>query len=109
QTAVNRLAGARTQMAEIVTAAMALVTMLFLAPLMGLMPEATLAAVVIVYSIGLIKPMEFRQILEVRRTEFRWALVAFAGVVLIGTLKGILVAIIVSLVALTHQVADPPV
>ncbi len=109
QTAVNRLAGARTQLAEIVTAAMALVTMLFLAPLMGLMPEATLAAVVIVYSIGLIKPMEFRQILEVRRTEFRWALVAFAGVVLVGTLKGILVAIIVSLVALAYQVADPPV
>ena len=109
QTAVNRLAGARTQLAEIVTAAMALVTMLFLAPLMGLMPEATLAAVVIVYSIGLIKPMEFRQILAVRRTEFRWALVAFAGVVLVGTLKGILVAIVVSLVALAYQVADPPV
>ena len=109
QTAVNRQAGARTQLAEVVTAAMALVTMLFLAPLMGLMPEATLAAVVIVYSIGLIKPMEFRQILAVRRTEFRWALVAFAGVVLVGTLKGILVAIIVSLVALAYQVADPPV
>ena len=109
QTAVNRLAGARTQLAEIVTAAMALVTMLLLAPLVGLMPEATLAAVVIVYSIGLIKPMEFRQILAVRRTEFRWALAAFAGVVLVGTLKGILVAIVVSLVALAYQVADPPV
>src|SRR5262249_54051094 len=50
QTAVNRLAGARTQLAEIVTAAATLVTMLLLAPLIGLMPEATLAAVVIVYS-----------------------------------------------------------
>jgi anti-anti-sigma factor len=45
----------------------------------------------------------------VRRTEFIWALVAFAGVVLVGTLKGILVAIIVSLVALAYQVANPPV
>ncbi len=36
QTAVNRLAGARTQMSEIVTAAMTLVTMLLLAPIMGL-------------------------------------------------------------------------
>ena len=34
---------------------------------------------------------------------------AFAGVMLLGTLKGILVAIIVSLVALAQQVADPPV
>src|ERR1700759_3758521 len=37
QTAVNRLAGARTQMSEIVTAAMTLVTMLLLAPLIGMM------------------------------------------------------------------------
>jgi len=109
QTAVNRLAGARSQMAEIVTAAITLVTMLFLAPLIGLMPQATLAAVVIVYSIGLIKPVEFREIRTVRRTEFRWALVAFAGVVLVGTLKGIIVAIIVSMVGLAYQVADPPV
>jgi len=109
QTAVNRLAGARTQLSEIVTAAMTLVTMLLLAPLIGLMPQATLAAVVIVYSIGLIKPAEFREILTVRRTEFTWALVAFAGVALVGTLKGIIVAIVVSMVALTYQVADPPV
>ncbi len=109
QTAVNRLAGARTQLSEIVTAAMTLVTMMFLAPLIGLMPQATLAGVVIVYSIGLIKPMEFREILSVRRTEFTWALIAFAGVVLVGTLQGIVVAIVVSMVALAYQVADPPV
>jgi MFS superfamily sulfate permease-like transporter len=109
QTAVNRLAGARTQLAGLVAAAAALVTMLLLAPFIGLMPEATLAAVVIVYSIGLIKPAEFRAILDVRRTEFVWALVALAGVVLLGTLQGILVAIVVSLIALAHQEADPPV
>jgi len=109
QTAVNRLAGARTQLAELVTAAATLATMLLLAPLIALMPQATLAAVVIVYSIGLIQPDEFRAILRIRRTEFIWALTAFAGVVLLGTLKGIVVAIIVSLVALAYQAADPPV
>ncbi|HEY7675654.1 MAG TPA: SulP family inorganic anion transporter [Candidatus Methylomirabilis sp.] len=109
QTAVNRLAGARTQLAELVTAGATLVTMLFLAPLIGLMPQATLAAVVIVYSVGLIKPAEFRAILTVRRTEFLWALAALAGVVLLGTLQGILVAIVVSLLALAHQTANPPV
>ena len=109
QTAVNRLAGARTQVAELVTAGMTLVTMLLLAPLMGMMPQATLAAIVIVYSIGLIKPIEFREILSVRRTEFSWALIAFAGVVLLGTLKGIIVAIVISLVSLAYQVANPPV
>jgi MFS superfamily sulfate permease-like transporter len=109
QTAVNRLAGARSQAAEIVTAAMTLATMLFLAPLIGLMPQATLAAVVVVYSLGLIKPAEFRSILRIRRTEFLWALAALAGVIALGTLKGILVAIILSLVALAHQMANPPV
>ena len=109
QTAVNRMAGARTQVAALVTALAALLTMLVLAPLMGLMPQATLAAVVIVYSIGLIEPADFRAILTIRRMEFLWALVALAGVVLLGTLKGILVAIVVSLFALAAQMTDPPV
>ena len=109
QTAVNRLAGSRTQLAELVTAAAALLTMLLFAPLIGLMPQATLAAVVIVYSIVLINPTDFRRILEIRRTEFFWSLIALVGVVLLGTLQGILVAIVVSLVALAHQTADPPV
>jgi high affinity sulfate transporter 1 len=109
QTAVNRLAGARTQAAELVTAGATLVTMLVLAPLIGLMPEATLAAAVIVYSVGLIKPAEFRAILTVRRTEFFWAIAALAGVMLLGTLQGILVAIVVSLAALAYQTANPPV
>jgi len=109
QTAVNRLAGARTQLSELITAGAALVTMLFLSPFIALMPQATLAAVVIVYSIGLIKPAEFRAILKIRGTEFFWAITALAGVVLLGTLKGIIVAIMVSLIALLHQMANPPV
>jgi len=109
QTAVNVHAGARTQVAELVTAAMALVTALFLAPLVAMMPQSALAAMVIVYSFGLIKPIEFHDILRIRRTEFSWAIVAFAGVVLVGTLKGIVIAIIVSFVTLAHHVADPPV
>jgi len=109
QTAVNRLAGARSQLAEVVTALATLATMLFLAPLLSLMPHATLAAVVIFYSIGLIRPTEFAHILKIRRTEFTWALAAFAGVIALGTLKGILVAIVLSIVGLAYQVADPPV
>ncbi len=109
QTAVNRHAGARSQFAEIVTAGATLATMFLLAPLIGLMPQATLAAVVVVYSIGLIKPAEFRSILRVRRTEFVWALAAFSGVMLLGTLKGILIAIILSLMSLAYQMANPPV
>jgi high affinity sulfate transporter 1 len=109
QTAVNRVAGARSQLAGLITGGATLLTVLFLAPLISLMPQATLAAIVIIYSVGLIQVPEFRAILQVRRTEFIWAIAAFAGVMLLGTLKGILVAIIISLVALAQQVADPPV
>jgi high affinity sulfate transporter 1 len=109
QTAVNVSTGARTQLAEMVTAVMTLVTMFFLGPLVAMLPQSALAALVIVYSFGLIKPIEFHDILRIRRTEFSWAIVAFAGVVVVGTLKGIIVAIIVSLVTLAYQVADPPV
>ena len=109
QTAVNRMTGARTQIAAVVTALMTLVTMFLLAPLIGLMPHATLAGVVIVYSVGLISPADFRNILRIRRTEFAWAVAAFLGVMLLGTLQGIVVAIVISLLALGHQTANPPV
>lgn len=109
QTAVNRKAGAKTQVAELVTAAAALATLLVLAPLIGLMPQAALAAVVVAYSLELIRPAEFGEIRRVRHVEFYWALIAFAGVVFLGTLNGILVAVIASLLALAQQTFNPPV
>ena len=109
QTAVNRHAGAHTQAAELVTAAAAFLTLLVLAPVMERMPQAALAAVVIAYSIGLIDPAAFAAIRRVRRNEFRWAVLALAGVVLLGTLQGIIVAVVVSLLALAQQEYNPPV
>jgi high affinity sulfate transporter 1 len=109
QTAVVRAVGGHTQKASLVTAAAAALVMLLLAPLLGLMPHATLAAVVIVYSVGLIQPAEFAAIRRVRTMEFRWALVACLGVLVFGTLQGIVVAIVLSLVGLASQTARPPV
>ena len=109
QTAVVRSAGGQSQKASLVTAAAAVATMLLLAPILGLLPNATLAAVVIVYSVGLIQPAEFRAIRGVRTMEFRWALIACLGVLVFGTLKGIVVAIIVSMIGLASQTAQPRV
>ncbi len=109
QTAVVRAVGGRSQKASLVTAGAAVATMLLLAPLLGLMPNATLAAVVIVYSVGLIQPVEFLAIRSVRTMEFRWALIACVGVLVFGTLKGIVVAIIVSMIGLASQTAHPRV
>jgi high affinity sulfate transporter 1 len=104
QTAVNMGAGARSQVSGLVCAAVIVATLLFLAPLFGLMPNATLAAVVIVASIGLVNPAEFRDILRIRTMEFRWALIAAVGVMVLGTLKGLLVAVLVTLVGLLIRV-----
>jgi high affinity sulfate transporter 1 len=109
QTSVVRAAGGRTQAASLVTAGAALATMVLLSPMLGLLPNATLAAIVVVYSASLIQPREFGRILRVRQMEFAWAAVAAIGVLLFGTLQGILVAIIVSLVALARQTAYPRV
>ena len=109
QTAVVRATGGQSQFASLVTAGVALATMWLLAPLFSLLPNATLAAVVIVYSIGLIEPQEFRAIRRIRTMEFRWAVVACLGVLLLGTLQGIVVAIIISLLGLASQTAHPAV
>ena len=84
QTAVVRAVGGRSQKASLVTAAASAATMLALAPLLGLLPQAVLAAIVIVYSVSLIQPLEFASIRKVRRMEFLWALAAFYQVSLIN-------------------------
>lgn len=109
QTAVNLKAGAQTQASSLVVAAAAFATLLFLAPVIELMPHATLAAVVIAYSIGLISLEELAAIRRVRTMEFRWALVACLGVMMLGTLKGIMVAIVVSMVGLMSLANNPRV
>ena len=110
QTAVVRAAGGRSQKASLVTAGAALATMLLLAPLLGLLPNATLAAVVIVYSVGLIQPAEFRR--HPQRAHDGVSLGGRSpalGVLVFGTLKGIVVAIIVSMIGLASQTAHPRV
>ena len=109
QTAVVRATGGRSQAASLVTAGVSAATMLLLAPLLGLLPNATLASIVIVYSVALIQPAEFRAIRRVRTMEFRWAVAAAFGVLIFGTLKGIVVAIVLSLLGLARQTAYPRV
>lgn len=107
QTAVNAAAGARSQVSELVTVAVVIMTLLFLSTLVSLLPLTVLAAVVIVTTLPLIKLGDFRAILHIRRTEFIWALIACAGVVLLGTLAGILVAVVISVLTLFYQATNP--
>ncbi len=109
QTAVTRRMGARTQLAGLVIGLTALAALLVLGPALSQVPQATLAVIVIVYSAELVSLRDFRAVAAIRRTELVWAITAFAGVVFLGTLRGILVAVLVSLLALAHQDQNPRV
>jgi SulP family sulfate permease len=107
QTAVNFGAGARTQLAELMTVALVTATLLFLSPLISLLPLVVLAAIVVVTTLPLLSTADFHSMRRIRRTEFWWALAACAGVVFLGTLQGILMAIAISVLTLFHQATHP--
>lgn len=109
QTAVADKAGARSQMAQWVTAGAVLLTLLLLSGLIAQLPQAALGALILVSAAGMIKPEAFRAIGRIRRTELAWALATMAGVILIGTLEGILIAVAISLLTLMFQANHPPV
>jgi high affinity sulfate transporter 1 len=109
QTAVNSRSGARTQMSELVTVGLTVATLLFLGPLIGLIPQVTLAAVVIEKTLPLVSPKDFMAVARVRRMEFIWTVVACLGVVFVGTLQGILIAVALSVLMLFYQASHPNV
>src|SRR5262245_45401898 len=109
QTAVAEQAGAKSQVASLVVAVVVVVTLLFLAPLISLIPQATLGALVLVAAARLVKTSEFRAIQQIRWVEFGWALIAFAGVVVLGTCEGFWVVVVVSMLAWLYYANLPPV
>ena len=108
QTAVNKASGAKTQAAALVTALAVALTLLVLAPLVSLIPQPALAALVLVAAAGLVNIGEFRAIRQYRTIELIWAVVAFGGVLLLGTLEGILVAVALSFLMVLHAANHPP-
>jgi sulfate permease, SulP family len=109
QTAVNDGAGARTQLAELVTAVMAVLTLTLLAPLLADLAQAILGAIVLVAAIGLVNLAPLRRIRTIRRRDFWLGLVALAGVLTFGVLRGVLAAVVISLLVLLHELDHPRV
>jgi sulfate permease, SulP family len=109
QTAVNRETGACSQLAEVVTALVVVLTLLFLTPLFENLPQATLGAVVIVAVTGLVDLAALRRILDIRVRDFGLALVALTGVLVLGVLQGVLLAVIVSMLTLIYGANHPPI
>ena len=104
QTAAADGAGGRSQLASLVAAGLILLTGAFLAPLFEDLPQATLAAIVIVAIAGFFDVAELRRFEHVRRSALVFALLALAGVLALGVLQGLIVTAGLSLV---YVVAAP--
>jgi high affinity sulfate transporter 1 len=97
RTAVAQSAGSRTQLAGVVGAIAIVVILLTEAGLGQNLPQATLAAIVIGAAFLLFDLRSLRWFWAVRRAELSLAMIALVGVVVLGALEGIVVAIVLSL------------
>ncbi len=107
RTAVNDQAGAKTGMASIFSAILIILTLLFLTPLFYYLPNAVLAAVVIVAVIGLIDHKEAIRLWREDRSDF-WMLVAtFIVTLTMGIETGIGVGVVLSLAMVIYRSSRP--
>ena len=109
QSAVNDKAGAKTPLALVFASLTLALCLLFLTDLVRNLPKAVLAAIVLMAVAGLINVREIRHLWRVSRFEFSVAMIAFAGVLLLGILKGVLLAAIATILMLLRRVAYPHV
>jgi len=107
QSAVNERAGAKTPVAVLFASATLALCLLFLTGLVENLPKAVLAAIVLVAVKGLIDFREMAWLWRVSRFDFTVAMVAFAGVLALGILKGVLLAALASILMLLRRAADP--
>jgi high affinity sulfate transporter 1 len=109
QSAVNDKAGARTPLALLFASATIAVCLIFFTDLLRNLPSFVLAAIVLVAVRGLIDAAALRHLWRVSRYEFLVACTALVGVLLLGILKGVLLAVIISLLMLLSAAAAPHV
>ena len=99
--------GAKSPVAFLVTALMALLTILFLAGLFKDLPEAILGAIVIWAVSGMIDFGRVTQYWRAQSLEFWAALGALLGVVLIDILPGVAIGVALSFILLIHTIDHP--
>ena len=107
RSAVAEGAGSRSQVTGLVGALVIVLMLLFLPGLFQWLPQPTLAAVVIVASTGLVDIAAMTRLWRQRKQEFALAIAAFLGVVLLGVLPGIALAVGLSILAVFTRLWSP--
>lgn len=103
KTAANREAGAFTQVSNVAAAVVILVFILVAADSIADLPKSVLSAIVIHAVSGLVHISDFRRYAAVRRNDFVAAMVALLGVLALGPINGLLVAVAQSLLGLVYR------
>ena len=93
RTAINDLMGGKTQLAGIVSAAAVAFTVVFLADALAVLPTPALGAVLASAAISLIDWQSLWHLWRISRIEFAFALISIAGVVALGVLQGVVIAV----------------
>ena len=109
QSSVNDKAGAKTPLALVFASLTIGLCLMYLTGLLYNLPNVVLAAIVLVAVKGLINIGELRHVWRVSRFEFGVSMVAFGGVLVLGILKGVIVAVLVSMLLLIRRAAHPHV
>ena len=107
QSAVNESGGARSARSLVFAAATIAAVLLFLTGPFRYLPEATLAALVLAAVSGLVERAPFKHLRQVSPLEFRAAMVALVGVLFLGILRGVMLAVIVALLMVIRRVSKP--
>jgi SulP family sulfate permease len=109
QSLVNESGGARTPLSGAVASGAILAVVLFFSRLLSGLPQPVLAAIVLVAVVGLFNVSALKHLWRSDRREFAIAMVAMAGVLTQGLLRGVMIGAIISLVLLIRRAAIPPV
>jgi sulfate permease, SulP family len=109
QSTVNDKSGAKTPMSLIVCSVTLGVILLYFTGLLKNLPEVILAVIVIHAVSGLIKIKELKRIRQLNHMEFNIAIIAIAGVLVFGILKGVMISVIMSLILLIRRSSHPEV
>jgi len=109
QSSVNDKAGAKTPLALVFASVTIGLCLMYLTGMLRNLPNVVLAAIVLVAVKGLVDVRELRHVWRVSRFEFGVSMVALAAVLLLGILKGVVAAVLVSLLLLIRRAAHPHV
>jgi high affinity sulfate transporter 1 len=109
QSLVNEGGGARTPLSGLVAAVVVLAVILFFSSSLRNLPQAVLAAIVLLAVAGLFKASELRHLWQVDRAEFIVAMAALLGVLGSGLLRGVMIGAVIAMVQLLRRSSQPHV